>query len=41
MTGVLDHRTADIAGLFAPYSIRELTLRNRIVVSPMATYSAV
>lgn len=31
----------DIAQLFAPYTIRGLTLRNRIVVSPMATYSAV
>ena len=27
--------------MFAPFSLREMTLRNRIVVSPMATYSAV
>jgi 2,4-dienoyl-CoA reductase-like NADH-dependent reductase (Old Yellow Enzyme family) len=32
---------ANIGQLFEPYSIRSLTLRNRIVVSPMATYSAV
>jgi 2,4-dienoyl-CoA reductase-like NADH-dependent reductase (Old Yellow Enzyme family) len=32
--------TADLDVLFEPYRIRELTLRNRIVVSPMATYSA-
>jgi 2,4-dienoyl-CoA reductase-like NADH-dependent reductase (Old Yellow Enzyme family) len=32
---------ADIAPLFEPYTIRGVTLRNRIVVSPMATYSAV
>jgi 2,4-dienoyl-CoA reductase-like NADH-dependent reductase (Old Yellow Enzyme family) len=31
----------DLQPLFQPYSIRGLTLRNRIVVSPMATYSAV
>jgi 2,4-dienoyl-CoA reductase-like NADH-dependent reductase (Old Yellow Enzyme family) len=31
----------NIARLFEPYTIRGLTLRNRIVVSPMATYSAV
>ncbi len=31
----------DIGQLFQPFAIRELTLRNRIVVSPMATYSAV
>lgn len=31
---------ADLDVLFEPYRIRELTLRNRIVVSPMATYSA-
>lgn len=28
-------------GLFDPYSLRSLTLRNRIVVSPMCQYSAV
>jgi 2,4-dienoyl-CoA reductase-like NADH-dependent reductase (Old Yellow Enzyme family) len=28
------------AGLFAPYSLRSLTLRNRIVVSPMCQYSS-
>ncbi|GGD72578.1 bifunctional salicylyl-CoA 5-hydroxylase/oxidoreductase [Croceicoccus mobilis] len=27
--------------MFAPYSLRDLTLRNRIVVSPMAQYKAV
>ncbi|MGQ3227260.1 MAG: NADH:flavin oxidoreductase/NADH oxidase [Blastomonas fulva] len=32
--------TADLDVLFQPYQLRELTLRNRIVVSPMATYSA-
>lgn len=32
--------TADLDLLFQPYRIRDLTLRNRIVVSPMATYSA-
>ncbi|WP_439469800.1 NADH:flavin oxidoreductase/NADH oxidase [Blastomonas fulva] len=32
--------TADLDVLFEPYQLRELTLRNRIVVSPMATYSA-
>ena len=33
-------RTADMTALFQPYTIRGLTLRNRLVVSPMATYSA-
>lgn len=32
--------TADLDVLFQPYALRDLTLRNRIVVSPMATYSA-
>jgi anthraniloyl-CoA monooxygenase len=27
--------------MFAPFALREMSLRNRIVVSPMATYSAV
>ena len=36
-----DQAKVDIAPLFQPYAIRGLTLRNRIVVSPMATYSAV
>lgn len=31
----------NVARLFEPYTIRGLILRNRIVVSPMATYSAV
>lgn len=31
---------ADLDILFEPYQLRGLTLRNRIVVSPMATYSA-
>lgn len=31
----------DISQLFQPIALRELRLRNRIVVSPMATYSAV
>ena len=36
-----DHaNTADLDVLFQPYALRDLTLRNRIVVSPMATYSA-
>jgi 2,4-dienoyl-CoA reductase-like NADH-dependent reductase (Old Yellow Enzyme family) len=34
-------RTADLKTLFQEYTIRGLTLRNRVVVSPMATYSAV
>ncbi|MBB5686891.1 bifunctional salicylyl-CoA 5-hydroxylase/oxidoreductase [Sphingobium boeckii] len=29
-----------VAPMFAPYTLREMTLDNRIVVSPMATYSA-
>jgi len=33
--------TADLDILFQRYTLRELELRNRIVVSPMATYSAV
>ena len=33
--------SVDLGQLFQPYAIRELTLRNRVVVSPMATYSAV
>jgi len=32
--------TVDLDLVFAPYALRGLTLRNRIVVSPMATYSA-
>lgn len=32
--------TADLDVLFQPYALRDLILRNRIVVSPMATYSA-
>ncbi len=32
---------ADLDLLFQPYTLRALELRNRIVVSPMATYSAV
>lgn len=36
-----DHATtADLDVLFQPYALRDLILRNRIVVSPMATYSA-
>ena len=31
---------ADLDVLFQPHRIRDLSLRNRIVVSPMATYSA-
>lgn len=27
--------------LFSPLTIRDVTLRNRVVMSPMATYSAV
>jgi anthraniloyl-CoA monooxygenase len=34
-----DERTAP--PMFAPFALREMSLRNRIVVSPMATYSAV
>ncbi|MFZ4603279.1 MAG: NADH:flavin oxidoreductase/NADH oxidase [Caulobacterales bacterium] len=33
--------TADLQRLFAPIAVRDLDLRNRLVVSPMATYSAV
>jgi 2,4-dienoyl-CoA reductase-like NADH-dependent reductase (Old Yellow Enzyme family) len=36
----INETTADLDVLFQPYQLRELTLRNRIVVSPMATYSA-
>jgi 2,4-dienoyl-CoA reductase-like NADH-dependent reductase (Old Yellow Enzyme family) len=34
-------QAADLRLLYTPMTIRGLTLRNRIVVSPMATYSAV
>lgn len=37
---IASETTADLDVLFQPYQLRELTLRNRIVVSPMATYSA-
>lgn len=33
--------SVDLDILFQPYTLRDLVLRNRIVVSPMATYSAV
>lgn len=33
--------TPDLRLLYEPIRVRELTLRNRIVVSPMATYSAI
>lgn len=33
--------SVDIGQLFEPIALRELRLRNRIVVSPMATYSAI
>jgi 2,4-dienoyl-CoA reductase-like NADH-dependent reductase (Old Yellow Enzyme family) len=36
----INETTADLDVLFQPYQLRELTLRNHIVVSPMATYSA-
>src|SRR5690348_14646550 len=36
-----EERLADLSLLFQPMRLRGLELRNRIVVSPMATYSAV
>jgi 2,4-dienoyl-CoA reductase-like NADH-dependent reductase (Old Yellow Enzyme family) len=36
----LTHDTNAPAGLFTPLSIRDITLRNRIAVSPMCEYSA-
>jgi len=35
-----DTRTAPTTQLFTPYTMREVTLRNRIVVSPMCEYSS-
>jgi len=40
-TDVTPETSAEVGVLFEPMRIRGLTLRNRIVVSPMATYSAV
>ena len=34
------HTNRAIPPMFAPFALREMTLANRIVVSPMATYSA-
>lgn len=36
-----DHGTAARPPMFVPYSLRGMTLKNRIVVSPMAQYKAV
>lgn len=41
LDGLATTPATDLGVLFEPFDIRGLTLRNRIVVSPMATYSAV
>jgi 2,4-dienoyl-CoA reductase-like NADH-dependent reductase (Old Yellow Enzyme family) len=36
----LAERDADMSHLFAPFTLRGVTLRNRVGVSPMCQYSA-
>lgn len=36
----IHHGVSSMTGLFAPFSLKDVTLRNRIAVSPMCQYSA-